>query len=488
MSFHSLLPRPRRVEYASGQLPLDIRTSVGGEPSVARWFRRHVGAATGLPLPLAAKPTIEFRIDPHINGHRLEISPDQALVTAQHTAAAHHAAQTLRQLLPPDAFRRAPIHDEPISLPCGVIEDHPRFGWRGCHLDVARHFVAKREVLRFVDLLAMHKLNVLHLHLTDDQGWRIEVPQYPELTRIGSWRERSMIGRGEIPEFDRQPHGGYYTTEDLLEIVSYASEHHITVVPEIDVPGHSQAAIAAYPELGTGGPVNVWDSWGVSDRILAPRRATVDFFRDVLDHVMSLFPSPVICLGGDEVPGATPAHGALLRRLMEHVHNHGRRTSAWDDAMHLVSLPAETIVLSWQDAQAVSRAAEAGNDVLLCPETHFYLDHRQSDEPDEPVPVGFLNTLENVYAYEPPTERVLGLQAQVWTEQLDSPARIDYAAFPRLCAYAEVAWSSERDPAEFHHRLAHHHLPRLDAFGVEYRPLDGPYPWQLRPGVEGRPR
>ncbi|GAA2343365.1 beta-N-acetylhexosaminidase [Saccharopolyspora halophila] len=488
MSWDSLLPRPAEVSPSPGTLQLDASTTVGGEPAASRWFRRHVGAATGLPLAESDRPTIAFELDAGVDGYRLEISPSGARAIASNPEHAHHAAQTLRQLLPPDVFRSAPIARGQLSLPCGTLSDRPSFGWRGCHLDVARHFLPKREVQRFVELLAMHKLNVLHLHLTDDQGWRIEVPDLPELTRVASWRSRSMVGRGEQPEYDDRPHGGYYTTEDLREIVAHAAEHHIAVVPEIDLPGHSQAAIAAYPELGTGEPPRVWDSWGVSDNILAPRRATLDFYRTVLDHVMSVFPAPVICLGGDEVPGATPAHGSLLRRLAEHVHARGRRTSAWDEAVDTTELPRETIVLAWRGSEAAHRAAELGHDVLLCPETHFYFDHRQSEHPDEPIPVGYLSTLSHVHGYRPAVRNALGVQAQVWTEHLDSPRRVDYAAFPRLCAFAEVAWSAQRELPEFAGRLTEHHLPRLDACGVEYRPLDGPHPWQTRPGVPGQPR
>ncbi|MGP4019558.1 beta-N-acetylhexosaminidase [Saccharopolyspora sp. 5N708] len=490
MSWDSLVPRPSLVVPATGVLELDQGTTVGGEPTTADWFRQHVGAAIGLPLPDAARPTIEFRTDRTESvpgGYRAEIRPDGVEVVAHDAAGAHHAAQTLRQLLDPAAYRSAPIHYGRCLLPCGRIEDRPRFGWRGCHLDVARHFLPKREVLRFIELLAMHKLNILHLHLTDDQGWRVEVPRFPELTRVGSWRRRSMVGRGEPPEFDDRPHGGYYTVEDLREIVGHAARHHVTVVPEVDVPGHSQAAIAAYPELGTGTRPQVWDSWGVSAEILNTDPSTLEFYRAVLDHLMDVFPSQVICVGGDEVPGATPAHGRFLRSLIEHIQARGRRASGWDEILDSVDpLPPETIVAVWRDERIAIRAA--GHDVVLCPERRLYFDHRQADHPDEPIPVGYLTTLEDVYAYEPSTEHVLGLQAQVWTEQLDTPRRVDYAAFPRLTAFAETAWTSDRDLPDFRRRLVEHHLPRLDALGVEYRPLGGPHPWQTRPGVAGRPR
>ncbi|GAA4888353.1 beta-N-acetylhexosaminidase [Saccharopolyspora cebuensis] len=491
MSWDSVLPRPAEVHPAPGTFTLDATTTVGGEPGAARWWRTRIGAATGLPLAPAAEPDVEFRLDPAEDGHRIEIRPDGVAVTARDAEAAHHAAQTLRQLLGPAAHRAAPVGAEPWRLPCGVLRDRPRFGWRGCHLDVARHFLPTREVLRFIDLLAAHKLNVLHLHLTDDQGWRLEVPRYPRLTEVGAWRRRSMVGRGPVPEHDDRPHGGFYTTEDLREIVAHAAAQHVRVVPEVDVPGHNAAAIAAYPELGTH-PAEVWDAWGVSDHVLDPSPGTAEFFRNVFDHVLEVFPSPVICVGGDEVPGVTAAHGRFLRGLVEHLHAAGRRALGWDEVLDdAAPLPRGTIIASWRDEHAGVRAAEQGHDVVLCPEQVLYLDHRQSDHPDEPVPVGFRTTLADVHAYEPALAppRLLGVQAQVWTEHLDSPRRVDYAVFPRLSAFAEVAWCrGGRDGAEFERRLAEHHLPRLDALGVEYRPLAGPLPWQTRPGVPGRPR
>jgi hexosaminidase len=464
------------------------------------------------------------RFDPAVlppEGYRITITPHGVTTVAADRAGAYYAEVTLRQLLGPDAFRAADIHSGPWVLPCGEIEDHPRFSWRGCLLDVARHFMPKAGVFRFIDLMAVHRLNVLHLHLTDDQGWRIEVPEYPLLTEVGSWREGSWVGRPPdgTADHDGRPHGGFYPTEDLREIVAYAAARHVTVVPEVDIPGHSQAAIAAYPELGvTGAPLRVLTRWGISDNVLNVSEETVEFYRRVFTHVASLFPSPVICLGGDEVPTtqwarsplarqrmaelglSSPAHlhGWFVSRLAAHLSSLGRRALGWDEILDGGSVPRSTIVASWRGEDAGIRAAAAGHDVVMCPEQETYLDHRQSDHPDEPIPVGFRRTLADVHAYEPipasmpaaAAARVLGAQAQVWTEHLDSPRRVDYAAFPRLAAFAEVVWSrgEGRSLAEFERRLAEHHLPRLDALGVEYRPLDGPRPWQTRPGVPGRIR
>jgi hexosaminidase len=476
MTFDGLLPRPVLVNVWPGTLTL-------GKPPV---------------------PPVTFDDSLPAEGFRLFISPDTGVrIEAADWAGAVYAKQALRQLLGPAAFRAADIHDGEYVLPCGVIEDWPRFRWRGCLLDVARHFMPKAGVLRFLDLMAAHRLNVLHFHLTDDQGWRIEVPEFPRLTEVGAWRAGSWVGRPPdgTPGHDGRPHGGFYTVDDLREIVAYASERGITVVPEVDVPGHSQAAIAAYPWLGvTGEPLEVLTRWGVNDNVLAMTDRVVDFYRHVLTHVTEIFPSNVICVGGDEVPTTQwAAHpetvarvaelrlssvdelrGWFLAQLVTHLESLGRRALAWDDAG---ALPASTVIGAWL-------SAPEGHDLVLCPEENVYLDHRQSDHPDEPIPVGYLRTLEDVYTYEPAVgPRVLGAQAQVWSEHLDNPRRVDYAAFPRLAAFAEVVWSQGPfDYQEFEKRLVRHHLPRLDALGVEYRPLAGPHPWQMRPGVPGRIR
>ncbi|RZS43553.1 hexosaminidase [Herbihabitans rhizosphaerae] len=462
-AFDGLLPRPVRASPAPGVSTVDSwRTRVVIDPAEVR----------------------------HAEGYRITITPDGVRAIAADESGVRHAEQTLRQLAGPNAFRAANIHSGQWHLPCGEIEDHPRFAWRGCLLDVARHFQPKAAVLRFVDLLAAHKLNVLHLHLTDDQGWRVEVPGYPRLTEVGAWRAGSWVGRPPdgTTSHDGRPHGGYYTTDDLREIVAYARSRSVTVVPEVDIPGHSQAAIAAYPLLGACGPAEVRTAWGISEHVLNTAPSTVDFYRRVFDHLADVFDSPVICLGGDEAG----RHNWPIGWIAEHLSTLGRRALGWDEILETGPLPPDTIIACWRSEEA---AITTRHDVIMCPEQSVYLDHRQSDHPDEPIPVGYLVTLRDVYSYEPippgmpDPARVLGAQAQVWTEHLDNPRRVDYAAFPRLSAFAEVVWSPpDKDYTEFENRLATHHLPRLDALGVEYRPLHGPHPWQTRPGVPGRPR
>ncbi|MFG2137069.1 beta-N-acetylhexosaminidase [Streptomyces sp. NPDC048650] len=549
-----LIPAARTFRWAPpgrALTVLDEETLVEALPGtegVARWLRGTVGAATGLPLAPGNDDDnrIVLRISPDVRresgpeGYRYADDGHGIRIDGGSAAGVFWGAQTLRQLLGPDAFRRAPLDAARRAwhLPTVVVEDAPRFGWRGMMLDVARHFLPKDGVLRCIDLLAAHKLNVLHLHLTDDQGWRIEIRRYPELTRTGGWRERTKLGHRASPLWDERPHGGWYTQDDIREIVAYAAARHITVVPEIDLPGHSQAAIAAYPELGNADAVDtaalkVWDTWGINPNVLAPTDATLRFYEHVLAEVLALFPSPFVHIGGDECPtdqwraSATarartaelglPDEGALHGWFVRHFDRwlaaRGRRLIGWDEILDQNPEPGTgppeggtapgltegAAVSSWRGYAGGIAAARAGRDVVMCPEQQVYLDHRQGPSPDEPVPLGFVRTLEDVYRFEPlppqltdeQAAHVLGTQANVWTEAMDSQQRLDYQVFPRLAAFAEVAWArlprpADRDFDDFTRRMTAHYA-RLDALGVDYRPPGGPLPRQRRPGLLGRP-
>ncbi|WP_083977660.1 beta-N-acetylhexosaminidase [Kitasatospora azatica] len=546
-----LIPAPSTVHLDPRRtLPLGPGTTLGGGPGAEqaeRWLRATLGAATALPLRWAADPVIRLSLDQALppEAYRIVVDEQRVTVTAGGPAGAHWAAETLRQLLGPDAYRRAPLRRTGWALPLGELADRPRFGWRGALIDVSRHFLPKADLLRYVDLLAAHKLNVLHLHLTDDQGWRFEVKRYPRLTEVGSWRERSMVGFRDADRRDDRPHGGFYTQDDLRELVAYAADRGVTVVPEIDLPGHTQAAIAAYPELGNTDVVDtaalgVWTDWGVSPNVLNVSDATLAFFEGVLEELLEVFPSEFVHLGGDECPKeqwrAAPAAQARIKELaladedelqswfIQHfdrwLAERGRRLIGWDEILEggLVvaaepkgaSAPGQerpeagwqsrAAVASWRGYAGGVAAARAGHQVVMCPEQHVYLDHRQADGPDEPIPVGFVRTLEDVYRFEPvppaldevSARQVIGTQANLWTEFMDHARDVDYRAFPRLAAFAEVAWSAlPRDPAErdftaFEQRMRTHYR-RLDALGVEYRAPGGPHPWQRRPGVLGRP-
>ncbi|MFE5111501.1 beta-N-acetylhexosaminidase [Streptomyces sp. NPDC056663] len=508
-------------------------TGQDGTESTERWLRSTLGAAFGLSLPPGAEGkdnTILLRIDPALEpeGYRLSTGTGQSVViTGGSPAGVFWGAQTLRQLLGPEAFRRAPVSDGVrASVPFADIEDRPRFSWRGMMLDVSRHFLPKDDVLRYLDLLAAHKLNVFHFHLTDDQGWRVEIKRYPKLTEVGSWRSRTKHGHRASELWDETPYGGHYTQDDIREIVAYAAERHIRVVPEIDIPGHSQAAISAYPELGNTDVIDttalsVWDTWGVSPNVLAPTDNTLRFFEGVFEELLDLFPattSPFIHVGGDECRKdqwkESPTAQARIRELgladedelqswfIRHFDRwltaRGRRLIGWDEILE-GGLPDGAAVSSWRGYAGGIAAAEAGHDVVMCPEQQVYLDHRQDGGPDEPMPIGYVRTLEDVFRFDPvppglseeAAGHILGTQANVWTEVMQNRSRVDYQVFPRLAAFAEVAWSAlpapaDRDFADFERRMTAHYA-RLDALGVEYRPPGGPLPWQRRPGVLGRP-
>ncbi|WP_446039336.1 beta-N-acetylhexosaminidase [Streptomyces sp. SID1121] len=533
-----LIPDPRHTWPApqgTDPFPLDDGTTIDAGPGtegVARWFRTAVGAATGLPLAdgaeegnsvaLEISPEVERRLGPE--GYRITADARAVRIEGGGPAGVFWGAQTFRQLLGPDAYRAAPVDPaRQWSVPATVVEDAPRFGWRGLMLDVSRHFMSKDGVLRYLDLLAAHKLNVFHFHLTDDQGWRIEIKRYPKLTETGAWRSRTKWGHRASELWEEKPHGGYYTQDDIREIVAYAGERHITVVPEIDIPGHSQAAIAAYPELGNTDVVDtaaltVWDTWGVNANVLAPTDHTLRFYEGVFEEVLALFPSTFIHVGGDECRKEQWKDSAAAQLRIEEnglanedelqawfIHHfdawltaRGRRLIGWDEILEGGLAPGAA-VSSWRGYGGGIAAARAGHDVVMCPEQHVYLDHRQAAGEDEPMPIGYVRTLEDVYRFEPvpadlteeEAKHVLGTQANVWTEVMQDRSRVDYQVFPRLAAFAEVAWSdlpapAERDFEDFEQRMTEHYR-RLDVLGVEYRPPGGPLPWQRRPGVLGRP-
>ncbi|WP_149824854.1 beta-N-acetylhexosaminidase [Streptomyces tailanensis] len=538
---NGLIPAPRNVVAGSGEVRLTARSQLyacTGTEGVGHWLRTVLREATGLPLREGRElddtdgDGVGLRLDPELGPEEYRLVSDWSgvLVEGGNAAGVFWGAQTLRQFLGPDAYRRAPLGRDRIwAVPHVTIEDSPRFLWRGLMLDVARHFLPKDQVLRYLDLMAAHKLNVFHFHLTDDQGWRIEIERHPRLTEVGSWRARTKFGHRASPLWEEKPHGGYYTKDDIREIVAYAAERHITVVPEIDIPGHSQAAIAAYPELGNTDVIDttsltVWDTWGINKNVLAPTDNTLRFYEGVLEEVLELFPaeaapfSAFVHIGGDECAKdqwkASATAQARLRELgladedalqswfVRHFDNwltaRGRRLIGWDEILQGGLAPGAA-VSSWRGYAGGITAARAGHDVVMCPEQQVYLDHRQDGGPDEPVPIGYVRTLEDVYRFEPvpreltPEEarHVLGTQANVWTEVMEDHARVDYQTFPRLAAFAEVAWSrlpapAERDFAEFERRMTVHYRV-LDALGVGYRPPSGPRPWQRRPGVLGRP-
>jgi hexosaminidase len=446
--------------------------------------------------------TIHLELNQKIEGneaYELSVSSLGINLTASSEAGLFYAIQSLRQVFPTSIFSNSRVENAWI-VPCLAIQDSPRFAWRGAHLDVSRHFMPVTFVKKFIDLMALHKLNVFHWHLTDDQGWRLESKKYPRLTEVGAWRKQTMIGHGmqENPEFDSVPHGGFYTQAEALEVVAYAAERHVTVMPEIELPGHAQAALAAYPEFGnTGEKLEVWDKWGVNENVFNPLEPTILFLQEILSEVLEIFPSQYIHVGGDECPkvqweqssaaqarmtelGIPDEHGLqsyFIGRMDKFLTAKGRRLVGWDEILE-GGLTENATVMSWRGEEGGITAAKAGHDVIMTPGSHTYFDHYQSENTDlEPLAIGGFTPLEKVYGYEPippqltdlEARHVLGSQAQHWTEYMKDAAQVEYMSFPRLSAFSEVVWSSKnaRNYDGFLERLKLH-LERLDLLKVNY--------------------
>ncbi len=455
----------------------------------------------------AGVPVIALEIDSELTGrlgaegYVLTTGAAGVSIRGGGAAGVFYGTQSLRQLLPPDIERfgwRA--GGGGATVPAVEIEDRPRFRWRGSLLDVSRHFSPVGEVKQYLDTLALHKLNVFHWHLVDDQGWRIEIKQYPRLTTVGAWRE-TTTRTGAETTFDGVPHGGFYTQDEIREVVAYAAERHITVMPEIELPGHSSAALAAYPELGNtdapGYAPKVQARWAIFPETYAPKPATLQFLDDVLTEVLALFPSPFIHIGGDEAMKeqweASPTTRAFMkanglkdghemqswfiRRTENFLAQRGRRLIGWDEIQEGGLAPGAAM-MAWRDVKWAIEAARLGHDVVMAPTSHTYFDYTEGTAEEEGGAIGAQTTLEKVYSFDPiPAElepahhaRVLGAQGQLWRERMPSLAVVEFRAFPRLSALAEVLWSpvARKNYADFRTRLIWL-LARLDRLGVNYR-------------------
>ncbi|MEU8007986.1 beta-N-acetylhexosaminidase [Catellatospora sp. NPDC049111] len=502
-----LIPQPVSYAPAEGRLTLTPRTAVSAPAEIAALLRELIGPATGLPLADGGDDAeLVFALDDTAGlgaeGYRLIVDGTGARAVAGTLTGLRWAVQALRQLLPPQAYAATPVTGTDWTLPYVAIEDRPRYPWRGIMVDVGRWYQPVSWLRTVVDLLALHRMNTLHLHLTEDQGWRFEVKSHPRLTEVGAWRRESPIGHENIKQADRTPHGGYYTQDELRELVAYAARRGVTVVPEIDLPGHTTAAIAAYPELGNnpGTQLATGTRWGIYDTVLNCDDATVRVMKDVLDELVDVFPSPLIHLGGDEVPpaewSANPGAQARMKELgltdpedllgwwiselSAHLREHGRRVVVWDELVGR-GAPAEAVVMAWRHQDKVDEAIRAGHDVVATPCEHVYLDYYESDAPGEPVGIGGLLPLEKVYAYQPePGEppagdnRVLGVQGNLWGEYLPTVGRAAYNLLPRMSAVAEAGWGTRTELGDFRRRLDVM-LARFDALGVAYRRPE-PYP------------
>ena len=459
----------------------------------AQFLAKYIEEATGRRLKVETwqggneENVIILGLDASIDnpeGYELTVSPDRVTIKGQAANGVFYGLQTLRKSVPAIAYGLD------IILPAAVIKDAPRFAYRGMMLDVGRHFFSVDFVKRYIDLLAMHNMNYFHWHLTEDQGWRIEIKKYPRLTEIGSIRKETGIGASRT-EFDGKPYGGFYTQDEIKEIVKYAQEQYVTVIPEIDLPGHMLAALAAYPELGcTGGPYEVACHWGVfSDVLCIGNEKTYEFLEGVLAEVIELFPSKYIHIGGDEAPrtrwetcpkcqvlakkeGLKPdrehstedrLQSYCMKRIERYLNEKGRQIIGWDEILEGDVAPNAT-VMSWRGMQGGIKAAKLKHDVIMTPNDYMYFDYYQSaDKGQEPLAMGSGVTVEKVYGFEPVAteleneekKHILGVQANMWTEYIATPEHVEYMMVPRMAALAEVQWMmpEEKDYQEFLKRL-----------------------------------
>ncbi len=434
-------------------------------------------------------------------GYRLSVTPTQINVRAATAQGMFYAVQSLLQVLPSEVFSTATVRKKVgWKVSCVEIEDNPRYSYRGLHLDVARHFQPVSFIKEYIDLLALHKMNTFHWHLTDDQGWRIEIKKYPKLTEIGSKRKQTLVGSfADVPEkFDGTPYGGFYTQEQIKEVVAYAKERFINIIPEIEMPGHALAALSAYPELSCE-PARTYEAatkWGVFEDVFCPSEYTFGFLQDVLSEVIDLFPSKYIHIGGDECPKTAwkkssfcqdlikkenlkDEHGLqsyFIQRIEKFVNTKGRSIIGWDEILEGGLAPNAT-VMSWRGTEGGILAAKQNHDVVMTPGSHCYFDQYQADPENEPLAIGGFTTLEKVYAYEPTPDvltpeqkkHILGAQGNVWTEYMKTSDKIEYMAYPRACALAEILWTpkGKQNFTDFANRLDLH-LSRLDKLKINY--------------------
>lgn len=474
----------------------------------AAMLSRYVEEMTGLHLStrpcLNAKERtghITLLLDPKMDndeGYSILVTPKGVEISGKTPAGVFFGIQTLRKSMPVGKTGQ-------ILLPAAQVASTPRFGYRGMHLDCSRHFFGVETVKRYLDIMALHGMNRLHWHLTDDQGWRIEIKKYPRLAEVGGWRNGTTLGHNS-PVNDGIRYGGYYTQEEISDIVAYAADRYITIIPEIDMPGHMLGALAAYPELGcTGGPYEVWGRWGVADDILCVGKDhTLQFVKDVLDEVMQLFPGEYIHIGGDESPrvrwqecplcqqristlglkgqGKQSAEALLqgwfTTQIQDYLAAHGRRIIGWDELLGCDVDPSATI-MSWRGAEPGAEGAKLGHDVIMTPVGPLYFDYYQTSKTwNEPTAFGGCNTLEKVYKFEPVADdlpadvrhHILGAQANLWTEYVTCEPQVQYQVLPRMAALAEVQWiqPQDKDYGDFKSRL-----PRLvdiyKLYGWTYR-------------------
>jgi hexosaminidase len=504
----ALVPRPRSLDVRSGSLTYrsPLRVAVDDEwRDVLDTFGHDLAASIGWAVEIVdaanSPDVIVNRVDDSGDeGYRLSIDTE-ITVDASAAAGVAYALTVLRQLGPEELWSSGATLER-LEFPRLVIEDRPSFSWRGVHLDVARHFFDVSTVCRVIDQIAAHRLNHLHLHLNDDQGWRVDIPNWPRLKELASRRRSSPIGHEDEGRDDDVAHGGCYSAADLEAIRQHAARRFVVIVPEIDLPGHAQAAIAAYPNLGNGDEaLEVWTRWGISDHVLNVGEGALSFAEEVVRYVASCFPGSPFHIGGDECPTTEWEHSELAQAVMAEnglsderqlqglftdrlttvLRADGHEVLAWDEVMD-AEVDDDVVICAWRHSERGRLAAESGHDVVMAPMQFLYFDWLNSAHEGEPValaPPPLATTWEKVYRFSviPPGlderywHRVRGAQAQLWSEYIATRDHLDYMAFPRTAVFSEVAWGTQESLEAFRPRLVRH-LQRLSAMGINYRALE----------------
>ena len=525
---YQIIPKPVELKMMSGRFVVDFKTKITGDKSLeneGNFLAEMLNTVANSDVNYDANNNgnIILLLDATIDndeGYTLSVTYDKIIISGKTAKGVFYGIQTLRQMMSSAIeFRKDTVAE--IAIPAVMITDSPRYIYRGMHLDVARHFFPVDFVKKYIDLIAMHKMNTFHWHLTEDQGWRIEIKKYPKLTEIGAWRYGTIIGHHPGTGNDEKKYGGFYTQEEIKDIVKYATSKHVTVIPEIELPGHSGAAIAGYPYLScfpkeksivfndmgskkgkeiqsNGTPKIVQETWGVFDDVYcAGNEETFTFLEDVLDEVITLFPSQYIHIGGDECPKANwekcPSCQArmkklglkdehelqsyFIQRMEKYLNKKGKKIIGWDEILEGGLAPNAT-VMSWRGTKGGVEAAKQHHDVIMTPGHSVYFDHYQSkDKDNEPLAIGGLTTVKDVYKYEPSPiglsadeqKYILGSQANVWSEYMKTTDYVEYMILPRMTALSEIVWTpkDDRNWGDFDTRLQHI-VERYDAMGLNY--------------------
>mgnify|MGYP000529989288 CR=1 FL=1 len=512
-----IIPKPTLVSQGVGVFNINQETAIyindKTSLSIAEFFTHFINPATGLILNINQSElkdekretnAIYFLIDKNIEseeGYHLTVTPENIIIKAANNNGLFYGIQTIRQLLPFQIEQHYPINNIAWNIPVVSIKDKPRFSYRGMHLDVGRHFYPVSFIKKYIDLIALHKMNKFHWHLTEDQGWRIEIKKYPKLTSVGAYRGSTIYGHpyDEGVKEDKVRYGGFYSQSEIKDIVAYAQERFVTIIPEIDLPGHTVAALAAYPELAcTQDKFKVSTKWGVSEDVLCPSEATFTFIENVLNEVMDLFPSEYIHIGGDEAPKKRWEKSELAQQVIEDnrlkdeyelqsyfikrlevvLNKRGRKLIGWDEILEGGLSDTATVMFwrSWGDNKKhIQQVLENGNPVIMTPVSHLYFDYYQSESMDEPLAWGAYLPLKKVYSYDPVFDAVtnkqakyiLGAQGNVWTEYIKTARMVEYQSQPRMAAVGELTWSAKKDKSwrSFVTRLTPH-FERLKAMNI----------------------